>query len=931
MPKRRKRKLKVLNLFKKKKTSYETNEPTAIDKKYIATLVIIGVLIFILGIFIFGLLISVLLTFIYGILMLLTQILDHTKKNSKVRKLSKIIVSIGLVFCIIGLIAMIIFLIYIVFTSPSFDVDKLKYRELSEVYDSKGKLITSLGSENRDNITYEDLPEVFVDALVATEDSRFFQHNGLDAPRFTKAVLGQLMGASDAGGGSTLTMQVSKNNFTSRNATGIKGIIRKFTDIYVSIFKIEKAYSKEQIIEFYVNEPFLGSNSYGVEQASQTYFGKSVSELNLAEASLIAGLFQAPTSYDPNANPENAAKRREVVLSLMVKHGYITQEEADIANSISVESLLTNSSVETNEFQGYLDTVIEEIVDRTGMDPYTTPMTIYTNMDREKQQELNKVFKGETYSWPNEDIQSGVVALESATGKIIAVGAGRNRTGARTYNYATDIKRQIGSTAKPLFDYGPAIEYNNWSTGQTIDDSPYSYSGGGKIENYDFQFKGKITLRYALSDSRNIPAIKAFQSVDNSKIRKFVETLGITPEVDSTGFIHEAHALGAFDGTSPYQLAGAYAAFSNGGYYREPYTVNKIILKESNETLEFKPEKVKAMSDSTAYMITNVLQDVAKQIGVSSVINSEVATKTGTTNYDQETAKYFGYPSNATPDGLIAGYTPKITLAMWTGFKENKKGRYITQSQMVIHRNGLYRACAKAVFDNDGATFTKPSSVVWATVERGSDPLTLASSSTPSNMKITELFKKGTEPTEVSARYAALDAPTGVSATYNNGKVKITWNSVNKPSNASSDFGEFGYNVYFEGEFLGFTTNNYYTYSTSDPYGTYTVKTAYKKTTSNMSAGSSYTISPNITFNYKGDSSESIAIGSSWSPLSDPIEVLADGKDVTSSAQITTKIVDQNGSVVSSIDTSQVGEYTVTYTAKYKGEEKSFTDIVTVS
>ena len=233
----KKKKLKILNIFKKKKkrsTDYEVKK--GFNKQFIIGLLTIGIIIFIVSTILFGLLISVAITFLFGLLMLFAQILDNTKKSSKLRKLVKFFVIIGLIFCIIGLIAVIAFLIYVVVTSPEFNVDNLKYRELSEIYDSEGNIYATLGSENRDNITYDALPEVFVDALVATEDSRFFQHNGLDAPRFTKAVLGQLVGSSDAGGGSTLTMQVSKNNFTSRDASGIKGIIRKFTDIYLSIF-----------------------------------------------------------------------------------------------------------------------------------------------------------------------------------------------------------------------------------------------------------------------------------------------------------------------------------------------------------------------------------------------------------------------------------------------------------------------------------------------------------------------------------------------------------------------------------------------------------------------------------------------------------------------------------------------------------------------
>ena len=194
---------------------------------------------------------------------------------------------------------------------------------------------------------------------------------------------------------------------------------------------------------------------------------------------------------------------------------------------------------------------------------------------------------GETYNWIDDRVQAGITVLDSETGDVLAIGAGRNRA-AGAWNYAVDNKRQPGSTAKPLFDYGPGIEYNNWSTYTLFDDSPYTYSNGRSIKNWDNGYYGTITLRRALSTSRNIPALKAFQQVDNEKIIEFVENLGITPEIEN-GKIHEAHSIGAFSpGVSSMEMAGAYAAFSNGGYYNEPHTIEKIGITSSRIKLTIK-------------------------------------------------------------------------------------------------------------------------------------------------------------------------------------------------------------------------------------------------------------------------------------------------------------------------------------------------------
>ena len=293
------------------------------------------------------------------------------KKKKKIKKILKLLLNIFLLLLLIGLIGGIVFAVYIVVKAPNFDPKNLYSTEASIVYDKNGKQITKLGVEKRKNVNYDDLPQVLVDAIIATEDSRFMQHNGFDLPRFLKASAGQVVnkitGHGNAGGGSTLTMQVSKNNYTSVEDSGFEGIVRKFTDIYISIFKLEKNYSKEEIIEFYVNIPFLGNNAYGVEQACQTYFGKSVSDINLSEASLIAGLFQAPTSYNPYQHPKQAEERRNTVLYLMQRHGYITKEEADDARSIPVESLLRESNPEgsSNEYQSYIDVVVKEVEEKT--------------------------------------------------------------------------------------------------------------------------------------------------------------------------------------------------------------------------------------------------------------------------------------------------------------------------------------------------------------------------------------------------------------------------------------------------------------------------------------------------------------------------------------------------------------------------------------
>mgnify|MGYP003303739864 CR=1 FL=1 len=277
-----------------------------------------------------------------------------TRKGRKRRKLISIILILFFTLGILCLVGFSVFVIYIKGQAdPKYEKGNLNTLEMSRIYDKDGNEIAKLGSEKREKVTYDELPEVLVDAIIATEDSRFFQHNGFDAPRFIKATLGQLTQGSEAGGASTLSMQVTKNSFTDplgQASSGVKGIIRKFEDIYITVFMLEKDYSKEQIIEFYVNNHFLGGNIYGVEEASNAYFGKSVSDLNLSEAAILAGMFKSPNYYRPTTNPKNATARRKTVLYLMRKHGYITKEEEEAANAIPVESL-TAEIANSNAFR----------------------------------------------------------------------------------------------------------------------------------------------------------------------------------------------------------------------------------------------------------------------------------------------------------------------------------------------------------------------------------------------------------------------------------------------------------------------------------------------------------------------------------------------------------------------------------------------------
>lgn len=899
---------------------------------------------------------------VLGILLIIwiSNIMEKKKRKRWVKILINSLAILILIVAIAGVGAVAWFLNYVVEHAPEFDEDALSMTQTTKIYDAKGVEIAELGTQKREIIKYEQLNEELVDALVATEDSRFFQHNGFDAPRFLVASFKQAAGNSDAGGASTLTMQVAKNSYNADKADvtkGFEGIVRKFTDIYMAVFKIENNYSKQEIIEFYLNNHFLGNNAYGVEQAAITYFKKHAYQLSIAESALLIGLYQAPGAYDPFKNPEAAEGRRATVLSLMEKHGYITKEERDIANAIPVSRLL-NYDTESQKYWSYLNTVVEEAKEKYGANPHTTSMLIYTNMNAEYQQVVDDIMSGKTYKWDNPEVQAGIAVVEAKSGKITAIGAGRNQEG--TYsptNYATQTKRQIGSTAKPIFDYAPGIEYNNWSTFKLFDDSTYYYSTGQEMRNSDRGHMGVITLRTSLAQSRNVPALKAFQQVNNKKIKEFVLSLGITPELCPNGYVynkksdncvniknsadtkatlalHEAHSVGSFTGSNPLEVAGAYAAFANGGYYIEPYTINKIVFRDTGEVVTPNTDKKQVMSSATAFMITDCLKTAVTSglSGAGKISGVNVAAKTGTTNYTAQIRYKYKLGDDALNDAWIVGYDPDTVISLWYGYDPISSKYWSNPSSALRNRKNLFSALGSKIFKKNGQDFTVPNTVVKVGVEKTSDvnrEPKLASQYTPSDKVVYEWFKKGTEPTEVSAAYQRLSDVSGLTGNYNDTTkvVKLTWKAIPTPSdNLSGQYGELGYKVYKDGKLLGFTNKTEYVINNAtNPNGTYRVSAGYKNVSTVDSLGVTVSINYSDPAVYDAELTvpsnttygiEDALSGSDANPSKNDVKVTKDGAVVTPTS-VSISISDSNGNNVANISTSEANEYTITYLIKY--------------
>ncbi|WP_339164233.1 PBP1A family penicillin-binding protein [Siminovitchia sp. FSL W7-1587] len=602
--------------------------------------------------------------------------------------------------------------------APQLNPELLNSPQSSTIYDMNSKKVTDIaGEEYRKVVPLDQIPKKVQNAFLSVEDARFWNHPGIDVKRVAGAAVANVKEGFGAEGGSTITQQLVKMSFLSSEKT----IERKVQEAYLAL-KVENKYTKKEILEKYLNKVYLGEKTYGVATAAEVYFGKSVEDLNISEAALLAGLPQRPSGYNPYNHPDLAENRRNIVLSLMEEHGYISEKEKKEAQSIPVEKLLKKRENKTF-YNSFTDRVIEELKEK-GIDEkelFTQGLKIYTTLDPKAQSITEKVLKTNEYiEFPDDQFKAGVVLLDTKTGEVRAIGGSRHSEEVqRGFNYATQLKRQPGSTAKPVMAYGPAIEKLKWSTYEQIKDEPIELNGK-VFKNWNNRFHGNVSMRKAMQWSYNIPAIKAMMEVGTEEAKQFAGKLGIPLKE-----VFPSYAIGGFgDGISPLQLAGAYSAFGNNGVFNEPHTVRKIVYPSGKEK-SLQPKPVQAMSDYTAYMITDMLKTVVEEgTGqMAHIPGLPLAGKTGT-NELPDTIRGSGVT-----DAWFAGYTTRYTAAVWTGYDEITQESYVrtkdSHNAKLIFKH-IMSEVSKGIETPD---FTMPPSVEKVTIGNR-----------------VELFVKGTAP-----------------------------------------------------------------------------------------------------------------------------------------------------------------------------------------
>ncbi|MBR2545550.1 MAG: penicillin-binding protein [Erysipelotrichaceae bacterium] len=520
--------------------------------------------------------------------------------------------------------------------------DELKSQDASLIYDAQGNEIAMLGMEDRINISYADMPQCLIDAFVAVEDSRFFEHPGFDLPRFTKAILENLSSLSFGQGGSTLTMQIIKNTYfmqgdTNADRSGGQGIARKVQEIYYSL-RLNKLVPKEKILELYINKVNYGSTARGVQVAADYYFGKDAKELNLVEAAMLAGVINAPNLYNPYYNPLECQERTSDVLYQMFNHGYITEMEYKTALKVNVTDLLVGEKSagfvdgKTIPNQAYIDAVVQELEDVYDINPYDTAVKVYTGMNQAIQTHCDNVSDGKVEAYRDAYINYSAAVIENGTGLIIGLCGGRGYDRARMFNQATDSRWQPASSAKALMTYPTAFEYAGYGTSTYIHDHSINWGGTPiQIRNDDGIYHGWVSVQYAFAESLNTCAVQTYRKVANtigeSKLADYLNTLGFDPEVANN--VNEQYALGSQNFTvSPVQSAGAISMILSKGVFHKPHTITRIeYINSTKEPIVVDVPGVQVISPGAAWETCYLM---------SLTVNPKLATDPGLTWYRNE-------------------------------------------------------------------------------------------------------------------------------------------------------------------------------------------------------------------------------------------------------------------------------------------------------
>ena len=652
----------------------------------------------------------------------------NKKQHTKLKTAIKIFIILILLLCVIG--AGIVAGMFFGLFGNEFEItkDELKIGASNTVVvDQNGAVIANLnGDEKRKVITLADMSNYLPKAYVAIEDERYYKHSGVDFKRTAGAIVHTVFGGSSYGG-STITQQLVKNITKDDESSGIAGIFRKVKE-WAKAYQVERMISKDQILELYLNILFVGSsNLHGVELGAEYYFNKSAKDLDLAECAFMAGINNSPNSYDPyDESKDNSAKikkRTLTVLSKMKELGYIQNDDeyntavAKVEEGLKFEKgTVGGGTTYSYHTDAAIEQVINQVMEEKGISRqlaenyvYGSGLTIYSTVNSEIQARLEEEYSKSKYivTSPSkkQTSQSGMAIVDYKTGNVLGVAGGLGEKNGAGWNRATQMKKQTGSSIKPLADVAPALEEKVITAATVYNDVKTDFGGGYTPKNDGDKYRGPINIRQFIETSQNIPALKIMRELTPKKSIEYLEKMGVTSLDEKEDDILSLAIGGMTDGISPLEMASAYGTIANDGVYITPTFYTKVVDNSGNTVLTPKQETKRAISEQNAYIVKKIVQEpvvgasgTAKYCAISGM---DVAAKTGTTDKSY--------------DRWLCGFTPYYAAATWfgyddseevKGFSKNPAGQIWSAVMADIHKNLA------------GASFTKPNGIVEATVCR---------------------------------------------------------------------------------------------------------------------------------------------------------------------------------------------------------------------
>lgn len=618
------------------------------------------------------------------------------------------------------------------------------------LYDGEnGEILRLHDKEDRVSIPLSDVPDLVQKAFISAEDARFYEHPGVDVIRIVGAAWADIKAGGYVQGASTISQQLIKLS----HLTADKTISRKLEEAVLAC-QMETRYSKDEILEMYLNYVYFGGGYYGIEAAALGYFGVHAKDLSVAQGAMLAGILKSPSNYAPHLDFEASLARRDTVLSLMAEYGYL--DDQGLADAKGETMVILHDGTASEEGRNYyVDAALQDAMEILQIDSETLlsgGYRIYTAMDSAIQNQCEAIFQQDDL-FPG-DAQGAIVVQEAGTGLIRAMVGGRGAyDAAMAFNRATDIRRQPGSVIKPVIAYAPALEGYGYTAATMLLDEPTTFAEYSP-RNFGNQYYGWVTLREAVTRSLNVPAVKVLSDIGVSAGKAFAQSCGIPFDPQDTSL---TLALGGFTyGVSPLQIAGAYAAFASQGIYNTPTCIQRITDSTGKELYVYEPENRRVMSEQNAYILTSMLQS-AIQEGTGHRLKDldiPLAGKTGTVGEGE-----------GNRDAWMACYSADYAAAVWIGYDTSQDGALPQDATggkypaLILEQlfQGLYQ-------DRAPKEFSMPSGVNAykldkRTLEMFHEPV-LATALTPSSAIQTEVFVEGTQPTAQSSYWVVPSPPS---------------------------------------------------------------------------------------------------------------------------------------------------------------------------